>query len=241
MSKLPILMYHNVGQSELDSNKLTISVQKLERQFQYLVDNGYKTFHFSELEKMNSIPKKSIVLTFDDVTENQLIHAVPLLEKFNLKASFFIPFQYIGKTDLWNESTEETAQKIMTIEQLKQLPAALIELGYHSFEHKRYQTLSATEINNDFLKCEEEIKNHNLNIYPALAYPYGNYPKESTENENFKRLLNENKIKFGLKIGNRPNRFPFKDIYEIKRIDIKGLDSLMVFQLKIRFGKLKLF
>jgi hypothetical protein len=48
-------------------------------------------------------------------------------------------------------------------------------------------------------------------------------------------------MKFGLKIGNRPNTFPFKDNYEIKRIDIKGLDNLMVFRLKIKFGKLKLF
>jgi peptidoglycan/xylan/chitin deacetylase (PgdA/CDA1 family) len=241
MSKLPILMYHNVCQSDLDSNKLTVSVQNLERQFQYLKENGYKTFHFEELEKMQTIPKKSIVLTFDDVTENQLIYALPLLEKFKLKASFFIPFQYIGKTDLWNKETGEPAQKIMTIEQLKQLPSELIELGYHSYKHERYQSLSLLEIQNDFLKCEEVIKNQNLNVYPALAYPYGNYPKESKGKADFKSLIRENKMKFGLKIGNRPNTFPFKDNYEIKRIDIKGLDSLMIFRLKIRFGKLKLF
>ncbi|MDA6069785.1 polysaccharide deacetylase family protein [Flavobacterium sp. AC] len=240
MSKLPILMYHNVCQSESGSNKLTISVHNLERQFQYLTDNSYKTFHFSELEKMKTIPEKSIILTFDDVTENQLIYALPLLEKFKLKASFFIPFKCIAKTDLWNESTEEP-QKIMTIEQLKKLPTDIIELGYHSYEHNKYQMLSPAQIQNDFLKCEEEIKNHNLTVYPALAYPYGNYPKESADKANFKILLSENKMKFGLKIGNRPNRFPFKDNYEIKRIDIKGLDNLVVFRLKIKFGKLKLF
>lgn len=241
MSKLPILMYHNVCQSESGSNKLTISVRNLERQFQYLIDNNYKTFHFSELEKMKTIPEKSIILTFDDVTENQLIYALPLLEKFRLKASFFIPFKYIGKTDSWNKDSGEPAQKIMTIEQLKQLPVDIIELGYHSYEHNKYQSLSAAAIQNDFLKCEEEIKKHNLTVYPALAYPYGNYPKENVQKANFKNLLNENKIKFGLKIGNRPSRFPFKNNYEIKRIDIKGVDNLIVFRLKIRFGKLKLF
>lgn len=241
MSKLPILMYHNVCQSESGSNKLTVSVHNLERQFQYLKDNNYKTFHFSELEKMKTIPEKSIILTFDDVTENQLIYALPLLEKFKLKASFFIPFKYIGETDSWNRNNGEPAQKIMTIEQLKQLPADIIELGYHSYEHNKYQSLNSSEIQNDFLKCETIIKNHNLNVYPALAYPYGNYPKESAEKANFKLLLDENKMKFGLKIGNRPNTFPFKDKYEIKRIDIKGLDNLIVFRLKIKFGKLKLF
>lgn len=241
MSKLPILMYHNVCQSDSGRNKLTVSVQDLERQFQYLIDNKYKTFHFSEIEKMKTIPKKSIVLTFDDVTENQLIYALPLLEKFKLKASFFIPFQYIGNTDLWNKNNGDLPQKIMTVEQLKQLPADIIELGYHSYAHNRYQALSPSDIETDFLKCEEEIRNHNLKVYPALAYPYGNYPKEAVQKANFKMLISENKIKFGLKIGNRPNVFPFKDNYEVKRIDIKGLDSLMVFRLKIKFGKLKLF
>lgn len=240
MSRLPILMYHNICQSENESNKLTISVQKLEQQLQYLKDNNYETFHFAELEKMKSIPKKSIVLTFDDVTENQLVFAAPLLEKFNLKASFFIPFSYIGKTDLWNGKSESLGEKIMTIEQLKGLNNK-IELGYHSYEHKKYSLLSASEIENDFLKCEEVIKNNDLRVYPALAYPYGNYPKRGDENEQFKQIVAKNKIKFGLKIGNRPNNFPFKDNYEIKRIDIKGQDSLMTFRLKIKFGKLKLF
>jgi peptidoglycan/xylan/chitin deacetylase (PgdA/CDA1 family) len=42
------------------------------------------------------------VLTFDDVTENQLL-CLSFTEKYNLKATFFIPFQYIGKADLWNQ------------------------------------------------------------------------------------------------------------------------------------------
>jgi peptidoglycan/xylan/chitin deacetylase (PgdA/CDA1 family) len=234
-------MYHNICESEKESNKLTISMQKLEKQFQYLKDNDYKTFHFDELEKMKSIPKKSIVLTFDDVTENQLVFAVPLLDKFNLKASFFIPFSYIGKTDLWNQSSGISGEKIMTIEQLKQLNIERIELGYHSYLHKKYSLLSELEIENDFIKCEEIIKANNLKIYPALAYPFGNYPKNGIEKENFKQIVAKNKIKFGLKIGNRPNRFPFKDNYEIKRIEIKGNHSLMTFRLKIKWGKLKLF
>jgi peptidoglycan/xylan/chitin deacetylase (PgdA/CDA1 family) len=241
MSRLPILMYHNVCQSENESNKLAISVEKLEKQFQYLKENNYKTYHFKELEKMKSIPKKSIVLTFDDVTENQLFYAVPLLEKFDLKASFFIAFSYIGKTDLWNVNSGFPQEKIMTIEQLKLLNSDRIELGYHSYEHKKYSLLSASEIEKDFQKCEDVIKDNNLEIYSALAYPYGNYPKKGDENKSFKKIVAKNKIKFGLKIGNRPNRFPFKDNYEIKRIDIKGQDSQMTFRLKIKFGKLKLF
>ncbi|MEO6174490.1 MAG: polysaccharide deacetylase family protein [Flavobacterium circumlabens] len=239
MSLLPILMYHNI--SETESNKLTVPLQKLEQQFQYLKNNNFQTFHFKELEKMKAIPKKSIVITFDDVTENQLIYAVPLLEKYNLKASFFIPFFYIGKTDLWINSSGIFKNKIMTIEQLKGLDSDRIELGYHSYEHKKYSSLSTLEIESDFLKCEEVIASNNLKVYPVLAYPHGNYPRKGNENAHFKQILAKNNIKFGLRIGNRPNSFPFKDHYEIKRIDIKGQDNLVTFRLKIKLGKLGLF
>lgn len=241
MIKLPILMYHNICKESADCDRLTVSVQNLEKQFQYLRDNNYNTFHFSELENRATLSQKSIILTFDDVTENQLNYAVPLLEKFNLKASFFVPFSFIGQTDSWNAGSKSVEQKIMTVEQLKQLPRNLVEIGYHSYAHKKYQELNPLELKDDFLKCEKVIASNNLNIYGALAYPYGSYPREKNEKEAFKSTLIDNKIRFGLKIGNRPNKFPFKDNFEIKRIDIKGKDSLWVFKLKIKFGKLKLF
>lgn len=236
MTRLPILMYHNVSNEEKNSRGLTISAQKLERQFRYLAENKFTSFHLSELENKSAIAKKSIVITFDDVTQNQLAYAVPLLEKYNLKATFFIPFAYVGKTDEWNNG----AEKIMSFDELRNLPSQ-VELGLHSFAHKKYADLSETEINNDFEKCYKIIEEKNLKVYSAVAYPYGNYPKKEPKKSKFKSLLLENDVKMGLRIGNKINKFPFKNPYEIMRIDVKGEESLLKFKLKIRFGKLKLF
>lgn len=234
-TRLPILMYHNVS----DNNKckgLTISKDKLEEQFCYLKDSGYTTYHFSELENKTAINSKTVMITFDDITVNQLVYAVPLLEKYNLKATFFIPFGYIGNVDLWNSGKE----KIMSIEQLKGIDSR-VELGLHSFAHEKYTTLTEAEINTDFSKCFEIIKENNLKVYNALAYPYGDYPKKEPNKSVFTTVLQQNNIKAGLRIGNRVNKFPFKNRYEIMRIDIKGEDSLLRFKLKLRLGKLRLF
>ena len=235
MTRLPILMYHNVSDDK-NSNGLTIFCNTLEKQFCYLQEEKYTTYHFSELENKTIIDSKSVVVTFDDVTVNQLIYAVPLLEKYNLKATFFIPFAYIGNVDLWNSGKE----KIMSIEQLKTLQSR-VELGFHSFDHKRYATLTEAEINSDFSKCFEIIKQNDLKVYNALAYPYGNYPKKEPQKTKFQSVLKQNNVKLGLRIGNKVSKFPFKNPYEITRIDIKGEDSLLKFKLKLRFGKLKLF
>ena len=237
MSKLPILMYHNVCENEKSSKGLTISISNLENQFRYLAENNYKSFHLSELENTFVIQDKSIVITFDDVTENQLIYALPILLKYKLKATFFVPFAFIGKSDLWNDGVN----KIMSIEQLKSLDTSVVELGLHSFFHKKYATLSTSEINDDFNECFKIIKQNNLKIYYAVAYPYGNYPKKGSKKETFISVLEQNNIKMGLRIGNKINSFPFKNPYEINRIDIKGQDGLLKFKLKLRFGKLKLF
>ena len=216
MTRLPILMYHNVSDDK-DSNGLTVFCNKLEEQFRYLKEEKYTTYHFSELENKTIIESKSVAITFDDVTVNQLVYAVPLLEKYNLKATFFIPFEYIGNVDLWNSGKE----KIMSIEQLKVLDSR-VELGLHSFDHKRYATLTEAEINADFSKCFEIIRQNDLKVYNALAYPYGNYPKKEPQKSKFQSILKQNKVKMGLRIGNKVSRFPFKNPYEITRIDIKG-------------------
>lgn len=236
MARLSVLMYHNVCEDNKKSIGLTISVQKLEEQFKYLSQH-YHSLFVSELEDQKTLHGKTVVITFDDVTENQLLYAVPLLQKYNLKATFFVPFKYIGDSDSWNKGTE----KIMTIEQLKSLPENVIELGHHSYKHGRYSQMSNEEIHEDFNQSYKVIQESGLKVYPALAYPYGNYPKNNPDKGRFTAILKQNNIKMAFKIGNRPAIFPFKDNYQIKRIDIKGEDSLFIFKLKLKVGKLKLF
>ncbi len=101
--------------------------------------------------------------------------------------------------------------------------------------------MNYAQIQEDFNLCQQFIEQSNLKVYKALAYPYGNYPKKGKQKQEFEEILKIYGIQYSLKIGNRVNRFPFKDKQAIKRIDIKGTDALFVFKLKLRIGKLKLF
>lgn len=237
VSRLPVLMYHNVTPNNELSLGLTISVAKFEEQLDFLKKNNYTTLFVSDLEDDKNISSKSVVITFDDVTENQMLYAIPLLKKYDCKATFFIPFSYVGKTDLWNKGSE----KIMTIEQLKALDPSLIELGHHSFYHKKYTELDEQQIILDLEKSFDYIAQNGLKVYPSLAYPYGNYPKRGFRKALFFSTLQKKGIKMAFRIGNRVNSFPFKNKYEIQRIDVKGQDSLMKFKWKLKLGKLSLF
>lgn len=233
MARLPILMYHHVAQE--DSQGLTISEKNLEAQFSYLFENGFKTYHFHELDNLEeNSSKKNIVITFDDVYVSQMQYVIPLLKKYQLKATFFVPLDFLGKTDLWNTSELD----IMTVDQLKSLDSTIVELGFHSFYHKKYTELSNDEIEADTRRCMEFVSENKLNFSPVLAYPFGKFPRDKVGKEAFEKILSKNGIKYGVRIGNRLNSFPFKKPFEIERIDVKGEWSLLKFRQKIRFGKL---
>tara|TARA_Y100000385_G_scaffold289973_1_gene361241 strand:+ start:3061 stop:3783 length:723 start_codon:yes stop_codon:yes gene_type:complete len=240
MPRLPILMYHTICKDPSQSKGLSLDCNKLESQFQYLVSQGYTSLHFSDIQKFNHIdefPEKPIIISFDDVYVNQYELAYPLLKKYNLKACFYAPLGYVGGLDSWNDGKEA----IMSVSQLKSLDPEVVELGLHSFEHRRYDSLSLEALKKDFIKCQDFISKHNLNMTNVLAYPYGNFPrKEPYKSLFFDELLNQ-KVAYGLRIGNRLNSLPLKNNYELNRLDIKGEDSLIKFKLKLKLGKLSLF
>lgn len=237
MARFPILMYHNISPNVNESVDLTISTERFEEQLRYLKEKKYRSIFASEVLTISSNTEKAVVITFDDVTENQLMYALPLLKKYNCKATFYIPFAYVGKTDEWNES----AQKIMTVEQLKSLDSEIIELGHHSFHHRKYTDLTADEIQQDFDLSYDFIQSNGLNVFPSLAYPYGNFPKKGEQNTVFFQLLEKNNIQLAFRIGNRTNTIPIKNKFQMKRIDVKGQDNLLTFKWKLRLGKLRLF
>jgi len=236
MPKLPVLMYHNVSEANTSSKGLTISIEKLEEQFKYLKDKGYTTLHFKDLQALkgpSDYPEKAVIITFDDVYVNQLEYAYPLLQQYGLKASFYIPFKYVGGNDDWNDGTEA----IMSVTQLQLLNPEIIELGLHSFAHGNYSEMSVESIQEDFDKCKTFIIEHNLEIHNTLAYPYGKFPRKGEVQQAFFNTLHNNRVAYGLRIGNRVNNFPFKNNYEVQRIDIKGEDSLATFKKKLKRGK----
>lgn len=227
-------MYHNVIKAKVSKTKLDIPIDLFEKQLQYLSNKGYTTYHFSELDKMNNIHPKSIIITFDDVALNQLELAIPLLEKYRLKATFFIPFHYIGKTADWYDNSI----KIMNLNELKSLNNDLIEFGNHSYYHRAYTSLSSDEIQDDLILSHRFCIEHDLKVSNILAYPYGSFPKKDPLKGDFFSQLEKNNIKYGLRIGNRINKYPFKNPFEINRIEVKGDRGMFRFKYMLKVGKL---
>lgn len=224
-----ILMYHLVlPQSIAYKNDLIVTVENLEEQLIY-IKNNFKTVFFKDLESSKSVENK-IILTFDDGYYNNLQYLIPLLEKYQLKATIFIPTEFIQN----NLNGEERVY--MNFDEIKSLNPNLVEIALHSHSHKNFSQMTLSEAEADLLKNIEILEQNEINFTKVLAYPYGKFPKE----KEFFKMLDKIGIESAMRIGNNVASYPFKKRFEVNRIDIKYGDSLKAFKWKLKFGKTKL-
>lgn len=94
-SKIPVLNYHFFyGEGEVCTESICLSLDKLEEQFQYLNQNGYKTLTMREyIDWYNGtieLPEKSVLLTIDDGAMGTSNHLPFLLDQYQIHATLFL-------------------------------------------------------------------------------------------------------------------------------------------------------
>jgi len=232
IKRLPVLMYHNVSVDQVSATSVT--VLQLEKHFCYISDNRYTCVRLKDIANPDfCYPEKPLLLTFDDAYLNNLDLMYPLLVKYRLKAAIMLPVKFIGQTNEWDP---EPHLPLMDYKHLREMDPKYIEFGLHSFGHNDYSILSTEELVADISACFLNLYNHNIPFVPVLTYPFGGYPRKQPQKQLFFNTLKDNGIKLGMRIGNRINKLPFVNPYEIKRIDIRGTDSFWRFKAKLRLG-----
>lgn len=88
-----VLLYHRIISLENDYWKIATSPELFEKEIKYLKDN-YNILKIGD--DWTKASEKSIVVTFDDGYFDNYINALPILEKYNVPATFFISTANIG-------------------------------------------------------------------------------------------------------------------------------------------------
>jgi peptidoglycan/xylan/chitin deacetylase (PgdA/CDA1 family) len=102
-------MYHRVLDVQSDPYWITVSLSYFEEQMRVLKKCGF-LIQMHELG-MNlrhfSLRKEEIVITFDDGYSNNFYHAKPILERYEIPATFFIATGSINsKQEYWSDELE---------------------------------------------------------------------------------------------------------------------------------------
>lgn len=94
---LVALMYHYVHGCDDDAifSKLPgIGIEEFENQIQYMLKNFTPVTHDDLVKffrQQEPLPKKSFYLTFDDGFKQHSLNVLPILKKYDLQGSFFVP------------------------------------------------------------------------------------------------------------------------------------------------------
>lgn len=110
---------------------------------------------------MPGIPQLHV--TFDDGHISNYVSALPLLEKYSCKATFFVIAGMIG------------AQNFMTWSQLREMAALGHRVESHSFSHVFLTRLGEAELRSELLRSKDTIENRLGQTVTALSAPHGRW------------------------------------------------------------------
>ena len=133
--QVPILLYHGIGYEE--GNSLVVTPETFEAQMAALAEAGYTALFFSDLvsyvEQGTALPEKCVVITFDDGYENNYEYAMPILEKYGMKATVHVIGVSVGK-DSYKDTGVAIYPHFDAEQAAEMLASGVIDLQSHSFD-----------------------------------------------------------------------------------------------------------
>ena len=169
-----LLTYHLISEDAALHSAYCISPEMFENDVKYLKENGYTFMTVSQLPVSDTSQGKIAVITFDDGYSSDYKYVVPILEKYDAKATFFIVGSYVDTPGY------------LTTEEFKEMSTkSCVELGNHSYKIHDYSYRDLSEmyknpemtqqILDDYAKNDEFFV-EKLGWAPiSLSYPYGLY------------------------------------------------------------------
>jgi peptidoglycan/xylan/chitin deacetylase (PgdA/CDA1 family)/nucleoid-associated protein YgaU len=167
---VPILVYHNI--SAQDQGKLSIASKTFDAQIKQLHADGFYTLSLTDFAAFTAgrrqLPRRSVLLTFDDGYKSFVQYARPILKDYGFGATLFVYSDFIG------------AGSALSWQELRSLSEQGFDVQAHSKTHGNLRRKEGESEAAYAKRIEAELA-FPLTLYKknlprpvdALAYPYG--------------------------------------------------------------------
>ena len=161
--EIPILCYHHIRDSKIGD--YTVSPENFKQEMKLLADSGYKTILpnqlYNYLTHGNEIPKKSVMITFDDTDLEQFTIGKTEMDKYGFKGVYFIMTISIGKP------------RYMSKAQIKQLSDEGNAVECHTWDHHRVDRYIPSDWDVQLVKPQKTLEDITGKSIHYFAYPFG--------------------------------------------------------------------
>lgn len=234
-----ILMYHMISESEPGQKfkGLRVSPQAFEQQLSYLKAQGWHFVTMSELMNNQNLKEKTVAITFDDGYADNYLNALPLLQKYQAKATLYLVVDRhnrdwsIHKKAHHNSGELAKENKLSDTQVAEMLNSGIFELGAHTLTHANLVTLDSPSKANEISHSKQQLEQCFDTKVESFAYPFGIYDAESVDLVKQAGFTNAVTTIDGIDNLSTANRL------ELKRVKISGKDNFLAFKLRLRTGK----
>jgi len=236
-----ILMYHMVSphlpKSKSKFNRLRVPPEEFEKQLKWLKKNNWTSMTMAELEKLDVIPPKTVILTFDDGYADNYMNAFPLLKKYTMKATIYLVVNRFDKTWASDKDTKQSSEELNLEPMLshdmvqEMLASGLIEFGSHTLNHVNLPTLSAEKKQTEIAQSKIMLEEQYAILCESFAYPFGFFDPEDVS------LIEKNGYTNAVTTINGYEAWENTNKFQLKRVMISGRQGMIDFMLKITKGK----
>jgi peptidoglycan/xylan/chitin deacetylase (PgdA/CDA1 family) len=172
----PILMYHAVAENPAaTTRRLSVTPRALEAELDFLASHGFTGLTFSELAEGYKtggvLPKRPVVLTFDDGYECVAQDAWPILRRYGFPATVFVTTGWI--LDAGEHAAGTPLDRMMSWAQVQELAAEGVEIGAHSHSHPELDQLDDATLSWELRHSRDLLETAIGAPVRALAYPFG--------------------------------------------------------------------
>ncbi len=163
---VPILLYHHV--SNLGDGRYVVRSADFRAQMAYLAQAGYQTISISQLAQTIRtgayLPRKPIVLTFDDGYADTYQNAFPILEEFGFKGVAYIITRTLEPDQSYGYMQED---------ELKVLVKAGWEIGSHSISHSDLRKNPKLGLGTEIEQSRKDLESRLGVPVRSFSYPFG--------------------------------------------------------------------
>ena len=215
---LAILGYHKIGPPSPGGWESWYYVPEATflSQLRWLCDQGWQFISAAALlrglDEPASLPERAALVTFDDGYRSTLTVALPCLRQFDCPAALFLPTDFIGGSNTFDQGMEPT-EPICNWDDLRVLERNGVSVQSHTASHRWLSQLDvATQT--DELRRSKAVLEAGLNKrIELLSYPYGD---AATDIAAVRRA--GYRAAFLFSGDGRVNRGPVTDMYRMPRI-----------------------
>jgi peptidoglycan/xylan/chitin deacetylase (PgdA/CDA1 family) len=178
----PALMYHRVVPSGETPDGISVTQRAFARHLDWLRRWGYQSVGAADLaaalQGERPLPRRPVILTFDDGFEDNLTDALPILREFGFTALVFAVMDLLGGRRNFGRAKGEP---LLSGDQIRRMAQAGVEFGAHGLTHPHLCALAEQEARREIVESKRRLEDIVGREVAAFCYPFGEFGRREMD------------------------------------------------------------